>query len=117
MIPDLPSAVSLESKLDFYAKLAGNLSDQSSVHVNWHTHRQNPSVCWICDTHTLTSKILDVIDKILTKSPLDIGTELSSEEESDSEIEQNINLNVDDENYNEPEYDVEENLDTTEEVQ
>ncbi len=110
MIPELPNNVSLTDKLDFYATLAGNLSDQSSVHVNWHTHRQNPSVCWICDTHTLTSKILDLVDKVLTKSPLDMGTENSSEEESDSEIEEDINLNVDDENYNEPEYDVEDDL-------
>ncbi len=39
-------------------------------------------------------------DKYITKSPLDIETELSSEDVSDSEIEN-------DETYNEPEYDVE----------
>ncbi len=82
MIPDLPKTVSDTDRLAFYDSIAGNLSDQSSVHVNWHTHRQNPSVCWICDMNILVSKVL-----FITKSSLDMGTELSSEEESDSEIE------------------------------
>ncbi len=97
MIPTLPSSVSDQERLDFYATLAGNLSDQSSIHVNWHTHRQNPSVCWICDLNILLSKIL----QIYTKSSLDMVTEPSSEDESDPEIEND--LNVDDEGV--PEYD------------
>ncbi len=101
MIPDLPTSVSDEERMDFYATLAGNLSDQSTVHVNWHTHRQNPSVCWICDLNILIAKMINVVDKYITKSPLDMETELSSEDDSDSEIENN---NIDDENQ--PEYDV-----------
>ncbi len=99
MIPTLPSNVSDKDQLDFLSTLAGNLADQSSIHVNWHTHRQNPSVCWICDLNTLVSKIL-----YYTKSSLDMVTELSSEDVSDSEIESE-SLNKDDEN--EPEYEVE----------
>ena len=98
MIPTLPSNVSDKDQLDFLSILAGNLADQSSIHVNWHTHRQNPSVCWICDLNTLVSKIL-----YYTKSSLDMVTELSSEDVSDSEIE---SLNVNEEAV--PEYDVEE---------
>ncbi len=107
MIPDLPASVTDKERLNFYATLWGNLSDQSSVHVNWHTHRQNPAVCWICDLFNLTDKILHILDKDNTKSTLDIRTELSSEDVSDSEIESE-NYNTDDENviYNEPEYDV-----------
>ncbi len=97
MIPTLPSNVSDKDQLDFLSTLAGNLADQSSIHVNWHTHRQNPSVCWICDLNTLVSKIL-----YYTKSSLDMVTELSSEDVSDSEIE---SLNTNDEP--EPEYEVE----------
>ncbi len=82
MIPTLPSNVSDKDNLEFLSTIAGNLSDQSSVHVNWHTHRQNPSVCWICDLNILVSKIL-----YYTKSSLDMETELSSEDDSDSEIE------------------------------
>ncbi len=102
MIPTLPSSVSDKERLDFYSTLAGNLSDQSSIHVNWHTHRQNPSVCWICDLNILLSKVL----LINTKSPLDMVTELSSEDDSDSEIENGIDLNHDDEGV--PEYETEE---------
>ncbi len=82
MIPTLPSNVSDKDQLEFLSTLAGNLADQSSIHVNWHTHRQNPSVCWICDLNVLVSKIL-----FYTKSSLDMETELSSEDDSDSEIE------------------------------
>ncbi len=95
MIPELPASVSDKENLDFLSTLAGNLSDQSSIHVNWHTHRQNPSVCWICDMNTLISKIL-----YYTKSSLDIETQLSSENVSEPEIE------LDDTDNNEPEYDV-----------
>ncbi len=87
MIPELPKSVSDEERVDFYATLAGNLSDQSSVHVNWHTHRQNPSVCWICDLNILIAKMLNVCDKHITKSSLDMGTENSSDDESELEIE------------------------------
>ncbi len=85
MIPELSPSVSDRENLDFLSTLAGNLSDQSSVHVNWHTHRQNPSVCWICDMNTLISKIL-----YYTKSSLDMVTQSSSEDVSNSEIESNI---------------------------
>ncbi len=95
MIPDLPPSCTDEDRLQFYDTLHGNLSDQSSIHVNWHTHRQNPSTCWICDTLTLMSKVMQLSSKYITKSPLDMETELSSDDDSDSEIE-----NIDDENFN-----------------
>ncbi len=95
MIPELPPTVSDRENLNFLSTIAGNLSDQSSVHVNWHTHRQNPSVCWICDLNVLVTKIL-----FYTKSTLDMGTELSSDDVSDAEIE---SLNTDEEGT--PEYD------------
>ncbi len=82
MIPTLPSSISDQEQIEFYSSIAGNLSDQSSIHVHWHTHRQNPSVCWICDLNILVSKIL-----LLTKSSLDIETRNSSDDESDTEIE------------------------------
>ncbi len=101
MIPELPKSVSAEDNLEFLATIAGNLSDQSTIHVHWHTHRQNPSVCWICDLNTLVSKIL-----FYTKSSLDMVTESSSEDDSDAEIESE-SFNKDEEGI--PEYDTEEN--------
>ncbi len=93
MIPDLPISCTDADRVTFYDTLLGNLQDQSSIHVNWHTHRQNPSTCWICDMYTLSSKVMLLVDKYITKSPLDIETELSSEDDSDSEIENDLNVN------------------------
>lgn len=116
MIPDLPPGVSDSDQIAFYNTLWGNLSDQSSVHVNWHTHRQNPSVCWICDLYNLTAKILYMYDRLLTKSSLDNMTELSSVKVSDSEIESDSNsiqeFDEDGMPINEPEYDVVDDLDS-----
>ncbi len=103
MIPDLPPSVSDTERLDFYSTLVGNLSDQSTIHVNWHTHRQNPSTCWICDLLILMSKILHITQSLIgTKSSLDMETESSSEDASDSEIENDLNHNEE----TTPEYDV-----------
>ena len=102
MIPDLPDGMSDFEVLKFYDTLSGNLTDQSTIHVHWWTHRQNPSVCWICDTITLISKILELAMAKYTKSSVDIMTSDSLDEVSDSEIE---SLNKDEESYNEPEYD------------
>ncbi len=102
MIPTLPDGMTDRAMLMFYDTLSGNLSDQSTIHKNWHTHRGNPSVCWICDMTTLLSMVLTLAFKINTKSTVDIETdEVQGETDSDTEIE----------NYNDeertPEYDVE----------
>ncbi len=107
MIPDLPPSCSDSDRLEFYASLIANLSDQSTIHVNWHTHRQNPSTCWICDTLILMSKILHITQGLIPKSTLDMETELSSEDVSDSEIEDE-SFNKDDEPV--PEYETEDPL-------
>ncbi len=107
MIPDLPEGISSESQLDFFDKLAGNLTDQSTVHIHWWTHRQNPSVCWVCDIVTLLSKILEITQEIYPKSSTDMQTDESSDSESISEIEENLNVNEEEPSV-EPEYDVEE---------
>ena len=106
MIPDLPPSVSDTERLDFYDKMLSNLEDQSTIHVNWHTHKQNPAVCWICDIPILARKVMYIMDKILSKSPLDMVTELSSDRDSEPEIDDE-SLNNDEEERT-PEYDVEE---------
>ncbi len=90
MIPDLPPSCTDEDRLAFYDTLHANLSDQSSIHVNWHTHRQNESTCWICDILILMSKVMLLASKYITKSTLDMETKLSSENDSDSEIENEL---------------------------
>ncbi len=109
MIPDLPPSVSDLERVDFYEKMLSNLEDQSSIHTNWHTHKQNPAVCWICDIPILARKLMYILDKNITKSPLDIETGLSSERVSESEIDDE-SLNNDEELQPsvEPEYETEE---------
>ncbi len=111
MIPDLPEGMLPGAVLDFYAKLAGNLSDQATIHVHWWTHRQNASVCWICDMVTLLSKVIDLQDEINTKSPVDMMTVESTSPDSDSEPEIEKELYDEDVSSNEPEYDVVEEKD------
>ncbi len=94
MIPELPEEVTDDVRLGFYDTLAGQYSDQSTLHMHWHTHKGNPAACWICDTNTLVTKLLLLCEKYITKSTLDIVTELSSEDDSDTEIE---NMNYDEE--------------------
>lgn len=106
MIPDLPEGMLDSDILNFYDKLSGNLTDQATIHVHWWTHRQNPSVCWICDMVTLLSKILDITQVINSKSLTDMMTNESSASDSDSEPEIENNFNIDEETMNEPEYDV-----------
>ncbi len=104
MIPDLPQGMLESDVLDFYDKLSSNLTDQATIHIHWWTHRQNPSVCWICDMITLLSKVLTITASINTKSPTDMQTNESSASESDSDAEIE-NYNVDEERT--PEYEVE----------
>ncbi len=93
MIPDLPKSVDDGTLLAFYDTLSGQYSDQSTLHLHWHTHKGNPASCWICDTNVLVQKLLNLAGKYITKSPLDMETELSSEDDSDAEIETDYNVN------------------------
>ncbi len=106
MIPTLPNKMLEGDILDFYDKLSSNLTDQATVHVHWWTHRQNPSVCWICDMVTLISKILEITQEKYTKSRTDMWTDESTGQEEDSEPEIEDNLNHNEEPSTEPEYDV-----------
>lgn len=102
MIPQLPDGIGIKEKLMFWDTLSGNLSDQSTIHKNWHTHRGNPSTCWICDMTTLLSYVLTEALSKYTKSTVDMVTdEEQCETESDSEIE------INELGSTEPEYEVE----------
>jgi len=105
MIPDLPKSVTKIDALAFYSDILSNLEDQSTIHTNWHTHKQNPAVCWICDIPICARKIAYLTEEILTKSTLDIETEFNQVEASEPEIDDE-SLNRDEEERT-PEYDVE----------
>ncbi len=103
MIPELPSTCTDVERLVFYSDLLSNLEDQSTIHTSWHTHKKNPSVCWICDIPICARKITHIVETLINaKSPLDSEIELSSDDESDTESENEF-FNKNDEP--EPEYD------------
>ncbi len=101
MIPDIPLGITKKNALDFYSKIAGNLSDQSTHHINWHTHRKEPSVCWICDLNILISRLLD-LHNFNTKSTVDRKVMLNQDRESETESENEGSV--------EPEYNVDEEI-------
>ncbi len=107
MIPTLPDSVSDLEKLQFYDNMLSNLEDQSTIHVNWHTHKQNPAVCWICDIPILARIIYKLAEAFITKSPLDIETELSSGKDSEPEIDNDSDEKDGwDTDLNEPEFEI-----------
>ncbi len=112
MIPELPKSVTQIDALAFYSDLLSNLEDQSTIHTNWHTHKQNPAVCWICDIPICARKIAYIVEGLLPKSPVDMETVESSVEDSEPEIDDE-SLNNDEELQPSevPEYEVEESED------
>ncbi len=103
MIPDLPLGCTVDQQVDFYEKLLDTNEGQGLVHIHWHTHRNDPSLCWICDRGTLCHKLIAIAEEaLLIKSDPDIETSLVHDSELDSEIESDLNHNEEPE----PEYDV-----------
>ncbi len=103
MIPDLPEGNSVDQQIDFYEKLLDTNEGQGLVHIHWHTHRNDPSLCWICDRATLAHKCINIAMEALNnaKSSPDIEACLDPDSELDSEIDSE-SLNTDEEAV--PEY-------------
>jgi len=103
MIPDLPEGNTVNQQIDFYEKLLDTNESQGLVHIHWHTHRNDPSLCWICDRATLAHKCINIAQEALNvESAPDIETGLVPDSDIDTEIDDE-SLNRDEEP--EPEYD------------
>ncbi len=89
MIPYLPVGSSHEDMLKFYASIIENLELRSSHHEAWHTHKRDPSVCWICDLLEVARQLRGEIERFLSKSALDIDEQSYSSgdlSEDESEV-------------------------------
>ena len=123
MIPELPESCSDSERLAFYSDILSNLEDQSTIHVHWHTHKQNPSVCWICDIPICARKIAYIVEKNITKSTDRHSDSYSSDEESEAETDDEFfnkndeESNPSDEVLNVPEYDVMDGPNASQEVE
>lgn len=95
MLPYLPQDTSELEIPIFYRHIVDNLEIRSGHHEAWHTHKRDTSVCWICDLVEVSKILISEIERLISKSALDlddsfIGQELNSEGDK-------VNYNVDDE--------------------
>lgn len=87
MIPYLPQNSSDKDMLLFYESIIDNLNTRSMHHEAWHTHKRDPSVCWICDLLEVSKLLKGEMERVISKSSLDIDDqsldpEFSSEDDS-----------------------------------
>ncbi len=87
MIPYLPQDTSDLEIPVFYKHIVDNLEIRSGHHEAWHSHKRDPSVCWMCDLVEVGKLLVQEIERLISKSALDIETglldqELNSEEDT-----------------------------------
>ncbi len=85
MIPYLPKDTSDLDISGFYKQIVDNLEIRSGHHEAWHTHKRDTSVCWICDLVEVSKLLIGEIERVISKSALDIdeqfhGSEVFSDE-------------------------------------
>ncbi len=94
MIPYLPEGTPDASVPGFYKQILDNLEMRCQHHETWHTHKKDPSVCWVCDLCELTKICVREMEAVISKSALDI---MNSDLVSEDLAEERVNYNTDDE--------------------
>ncbi len=100
MIPYLPEGTPDASVPAFYKQILDNLEMRCSHHETWHTHKKDPSVCWVCDLLELTKISVREMEALISKSALDIMNEdLSSSNLAEESVQESMieSLNYDEE--------------------
>lgn len=90
MIPSLPLETSPLEIPKFYRQIVENLEMRGGHHEAWHTHKRDSSVCWICDLIEVSKLLTSEMERIISKSALDLDDQLL-EQEINSEDETNHN--------------------------
>ncbi len=93
MIPYLPEGTNPMEVPKFYRQIAENLEIRSGHHEAWHSHKRDPSVCWMCDLVELSKVCISEMERYISKSALDIETELLAQEINSEEDTVNYNVN------------------------
>lgn len=93
MIPYLPVNSTEEDMLKFYSSIVENLELRGSHHDAWHTHKRDPSVCWICDLLEVSKLLIGEMERFISKSSLDIDEqshvlEIDSEDETEDDLDE-----------------------------
>ncbi len=95
MIPYLPQDTNPLEIPKFYRQIAENLEIRGGHHEAWHSHKRDPSVCWMCDLVELSKLVIQEMERFISKSALDIETELLDQEINSEE--DTLIANVDEE--------------------
>ncbi len=93
MIPYLPQDVSDLDIPPFYKIIQENLVVRSAHHESWHTHKRDTSVCWICDLLELSKLLINEIERLISKSALDLDDQFLVPEVSSEGDTVNYNKN------------------------
>ncbi len=96
MIPYLPLETNPMDIPKFYKQIVDNLSSRGGHHENWHSHKRDPSVCWMCDEIEVSKLLIGELERFISKSALDIETSILDSEIKYSE-EETVNYNANEE--------------------
>jgi len=80
MIPYLPKDTSDIDICPFYKQILDNLVIRGGHHEAWHTHKRDTSVCWICDLLELSKLLVNEMERVISKSALDLDDQLLEQE-------------------------------------
>jgi len=95
MIPYLPLGTPDLDMPAFYGVILDNLVVRSAHHESWHTHKRDTSVCWICDLLELSKLLRNEMERLISKSALDLDEQfLAQEVKSEGDT---VNYNKDEE--------------------
>ncbi len=97
MIPYLPKDTSDLDICPFYKQIVDNLIVRSMHHEAWHTHKRDTSVCWICDLLEISKLLINEMERVISKSALDIDDQFHDSEVVSEEGESEDSLNYDEE--------------------
>ncbi len=95
MIPYLPKDTSELEIPIFYKHIVDNLRIRSGHHESWHTHKRDTSVCWICDLVEISNIMVREVERLISKSALDIDDSFLVQELG-SEVDGTVINNVSD---------------------
>jgi len=80
MIPMLPLDTSPLEIPKFYRQIVENLEMRGGHHEAWHTHKRDISVCWICDLIEVSKLLTSEMERLISKSALDLDDQLLQQE-------------------------------------
>ncbi len=73
----------------FYRQIVDNLEMRGGHHEAWHSHKRDPSVCWMCDLIEVSKLCIQEMERFISKSALDIETELLDQDVDPEEVSEN----------------------------